>query len=123
MTAAPRCAFCGMRVAAGSHWAAGAVADSGTALAFDTPACLFRYRQAHGAASMRGEWVTEYYSQAGTHADARTLRYVVGSDLVGPMGPDVIPIEPVRVDAFKRDHHGRADLPFGEVTPTVIHGL
>src|SRR5688500_888520 len=75
-----RCAFCGMRIPAGSHWEAGATSAAGGALAFDTPACLFRLCHTPRGAGMRGEWVTEYYGPAGPRTPARAVRYVVGSD-------------------------------------------
>jgi hypothetical protein len=112
-----------MRIAAGSHWEAGAVGADGRALAFDTPACVFRYRFSPRGAGLREAWMTEYYGPAGVRTDARTLRYVAGSDLVGPMGPDLVPVHPDRVATFRRDHRGRADYAFDAVTPAVLSAL
>jgi nitrous oxide reductase accessory protein NosL len=122
-TERPRCAACGMRIAPDSHWQAGALAANGSPLAFDTAACLFRHRLSPQGAGLHGEWVTEYYGPAGRRTDARSVRYVQGSDLVGPMGPDLVPVEPARLETFRRDHHPRRDLGFDDVTPAVLADL
>jgi hypothetical protein len=112
-----------MRIPRGSHWAAGAIANDGHALAFDTPGCLFRYRFSPRGTGMRDPWVTEYYGSAGTRTPAPSVRYVVGSDVIGPMGPDLIPVESARIDTFVRDHHGRASLAFDAITADTISHL
>jgi hypothetical protein len=117
----PRCAQCGMRIAPGSHWEAGAIDSHGTELRFDTPGCLFRYRFAHD--DVRAPWVTEYYARAGVRSPAEVQRYAVGSDVIGPMGADLVPIAPEREAAFRRDHHARAVLAWSEVTAATIRDL
>ncbi len=32
---------------------------------------------------------------------------MAGSDVIGPMGDDLVPVAPERADAFVRDHGGR----------------
>lgn len=118
-----RCAFCGMRIPPGSHWAAGATTSAGAAVSFDTPGCLFRYRFSNRGQGLRAPWITEYYGRSGAHVDARTVSFVPGSDVVGPMGPDLVPVATNRVDAFRRDHHGREGLAFDAVTADVIAHL
>src|SRR5688572_3910714 len=73
-----RCAHCGMVVDAESGWRAGAT-SGGETLRFDTPKCLFAYREQHTA--IRDPWVIEYYAQERRDADA--LFYVLGSDVHG----------------------------------------
>jgi nitrous oxide reductase accessory protein NosL len=46
------------------------------------------------------------------------MRFVVGSDIVGPMGPDLVPVDAARAERFTKDHGGRA-LAVGEVTLAV----
>lgn len=115
----PRCEICGMAIDADSGWRAGAVGASGP-LAFDTPKCLFRYTHRHG--SVEGPWVTEYYSQE--RRPAARLFYVVGSDLEGPMGRDLVPVGGApEAERFASDHHGTQVLAYGEVTPEVVADL
>lgn len=72
---------------------------------------------------MHGEWVTEYYGPASRRTDARTVRYAVGSDLVGPMGPDLVPVDPSQIETFRRDHRPRTILTFDQVTAEVLANL
>lgn len=112
-----------MRIPAGSHWAAGATGEHGRPVVFDTPGCLFRYRLSAAGRQAREPWVTEYYGPAGPRTPATTVRYVVGSDVVGPMGPDLIPVDPGRIEPFRRDHHARAVYTFESVTEEILRAL
>lgn len=116
---AARCEICGMRVDPRSGWRAGA--DRGAEpLTFDTPKCLFRY--GHQRGDVDGAWVTEYYSQE--RRSARTLFYVLGSDLEGPMGRDLVPVAGRdEAERFRRDHHGARVLAFDEVTSDIVEDL
>jgi hypothetical protein len=99
---ASRCATCGMRVDPASGWAS-YVTVAAEELAFDTPRCAFTAwrRAAGGAKSAR---FREYYSQEMQTADG--LRFVEGSDVVGPMGPDLVPVATANAVRFARDHNG-----------------
>jgi nitrous oxide reductase accessory protein NosL len=63
--------------------------------------------------------VTDYYRVK--PIDATTALYVAGSDVMGPMGHELVPLEN-RDDAetFARDHGGTEILLFDEVTPAKI---
>lgn len=107
-----RCPECGMYVDLGPRWNAG-LGD----LVFDTPKCMLRRRaQAGGGAA----WVIEYYSQQRAALDA--VRLVEGSDVVGPMGRDLVPVAPAHVARFVADHGGRA-LPPGAPDPSILSEL
>jgi nitrous oxide reductase accessory protein NosL len=115
-----RCALCGMNVSATSRWRAGARAEDGATLAFDTPKCLFRYRDQRGP--VRDAWVIEYYAQE--RRGVERLFYVLGSDVEGPMGRDLVPIEGrENAERFSRDHHGQRVLAYDEVTREVVGTL
>mgnify|MGYP006282792987 CR=1 FL=1 len=110
-----RCDTCGMVVEPDSRWRAG-----GEGLAFDTPKCLFRHRHRDG--EMPGAWVIEYYSQE--RRPARGMLYVIGSDLEGPMGRDLVPVEGREAARrFLEDHTGDRILSFDEVTRDVVEAL
>jgi hypothetical protein len=96
---------------------AGATGADGATLAFDSAKCGFRYRLAHP--DIRGMWVTDYYARA--HLPIERAFFVVGSDVSGAMGPDLIALAS-REDAerFSREHHGTSILTLAEVTPSVI---
>ena len=113
-----RCELCGMRIDASSGWRAGARSADGERR-FDTPKCLFRYHHQHGA---REPWVIEYYSQE--RRPARDLFYVIGTDLEGPMGRDLVPVAGREAaERLMREHHGTRVLAFGEVTEAIVDDL
>jgi copper chaperone NosL len=49
---------------------------------------------------------------------------VIGSDILGPMGKELIPFEKeADAKAFMRDHRGKAILKFTEVTAATLKEL
>jgi copper chaperone NosL len=66
--------------------------------------------------------VTDFYT---LHAiDAKKAFYVVGSDVFGPMGNELIPFS--TMDAaknFKNDHHGEMIIKFNEITAQEVMSL
>ena len=116
----PRCDLCGMRVEADSEWRAGGQREAGEELHFDAPKCLFRYHYREGA--VQEPWVIEYYNQE--RSPASELLFVAGSDLLGPMGEDLIPVRgQEQADGLRIDHHGSAAHPYAEVTEAVVDEL
>ena len=100
--------------------AAGATAADGSVLAFDSTKCLFRYRLEH--ADVRDAWVTDYYARG--HVAIGAAFFVLGSDVMGSMGPDLVALANRDDSArFTREHHGASVLSLGEVTRSVIDGL
>lgn len=115
-----RCDLCGMRVDASSGWRAGGTRADGAALSFDTPKCLFRYRHTRGA--ITEPWVIEYYTQA--RRPAAGLFYVIGTDLEGPMGRDLVPVaERDAAEQLLADHHGERVLTFDEIDAATVGTL
>ncbi len=103
-----------MKIDPASRWRAELVADAGVTYEFDTPRCaLLAWRTSRVKA--RALRVQEYYG--GGWKDGREVRFVFGSDVVGPMGTDVIPVDPLRAEAFLRDHHGALSLELEAITP------
>lgn len=78
---------------------------SGSELRFDAPRCLFRFLAGPSGRGARAAEVTEHYSQARVPAEA--VVYIVGSDVTGPMGRDLIPVAREHAARFVEDHHGR----------------
>lgn len=118
-----RCAECGMLVNIDPRWMTGwrdAPLDDGTTgpKRFDTPKCMFQHLRRHETDPARADaWATEYYSQE--RRPLAELRFVVGSDLIGPMGQDLAPVEPQHVERFIADHGGEA-LTLGAVDAAVL---
>jgi hypothetical protein len=119
-----RCKTCGMKIDPTSTWrtelvAGGGGGGGGDVTAFDTPRCALKAWKGGRvpAASMR---VREYYDATGPMRDARELRFVKGGDVVGPMGPDLVPVEPSRVTKFIQDHGADRALRLDEITPAEL---
>lgn len=114
-----RCKTCGMKIDRASVWRTELVSADGKITQFDTPRCaLYAWRKEKlPAESMR---VREYYDASGPMRDARELRFVVGGDVTGPMGPDFVPVEPGRVSKFMQDHGGERAFALDEITAEVV---
>jgi copper chaperone NosL len=84
---------------------------------FDSPLCALKaWREGHvDARSMR---VIDYYD--GRWRDARELLFVAGSDVSGPMGPDLVPVDAARAQKFSEDHAAARPLPLAAITPEIV---
>lgn len=115
--------MCGMRIDPSSRWRSGGLDAAGATLTFDTPACLFRYRLMQRRGEVREPWVIEHYGPPAQRVDARRVRFALGSDQTGPMGPDLVPVDPARAADFAREHHARQTLAYEEVTAATLDNL
>jgi nitrous oxide reductase accessory protein NosL len=123
------CPVCGMFPERYPDWIATVLYKDGHADHFDGAKDMFKYlldmkKFASGRKrediSLIG--VTDYY--ATERIDATKALYVIGSDVLGPMGHDLIP-HPDTYDAkeFMKDHYGKRLLTFDEVTMKILLGL
>jgi nitrous oxide reductase accessory protein NosL len=56
--------------------------------------------------------------------DARAAWYVIGSDTLGPMGHELVPLKTqAEAEEFRKDHHGKRILRFDDVTPALLENL
>jgi nitrous oxide reductase accessory protein NosL len=71
---------------------------------------------------MRSIAVTDFYNL--DKIDAKKALYVIGSDVLGPMGHELVPLA-TRADAddFMKDHKGKRVLSFDQVTKEVAEKL
>lgn len=124
-----KCPVCGMFVAKYPDWVAAVAFKDNTLRYFDGPKDLFKflldlkqYAPGKGQSDIDSISVTDYYAVRQTNG--RTAFYVLGSDVHGPMGKELIPFA-VEADAreFLKDHRGRKILRFNEITRVVIKEL
>lgn len=132
-TAAPsardKCPVCGMFVAKFPDWVASTSYRNGPVLYFDGPKDMFshyfdapRYTPGVRQADISSMMVKEYYSLK--MIDARSAFFVVGSDVFGPMGKELIPFASRKdADAFMADHKGKRVLRFNEITRELVKSL
>jgi len=83
---------------------------------------LKKYNPKKIQADIDSMYVTEYYDLK--LINARDAFYVIGSDVYGPMGNELIPFanEPDARE-FMKDHKGKKILKFDSITPRAIKSL
>lgn len=81
-----------------------------------------RYKPSKTHSDIDSIYVTDYYNL--TFIDGYKAYYVIGSDVYGPMGRELIPFER-EADAkeFMKDHKGKNMLMFKDITPEVLKTL
>lgn len=124
-----KCPVCGMFVYKYPDWVGEVIFKDGSADFFDGAKDLFKYYfnlkkynpgKTHG--HIAAIYVTEYYDMK--LINGKKAFYVMGSDVYGPMGRELIPFV-TRADAeqFKKDHGGRRILRFDDISPSIIRQL
>ncbi len=123
------CPVCGMFPIKYPDWVATIVYKDGHAHHFDGAKDFFKYlldmkkfSGGHKKSDIAAMAVTDYYATA--KIDPKTALYVIGSDVLGPMGHELVP-HPDRYDAeeFMKDHKGKRILTFDQVTMELLLGL
>jgi copper chaperone NosL len=119
------CPVCGMLVSKYPHWAATIIYQDGHAHHFDGAKDMFKfwfepakYAAGHSREQMARLLVTDYYNLQ--PVDAKIAFYVIGSDVLGPMGHELVALAS-RADAqdFLKEHKGKRILRFDEVPATL----
>jgi hypothetical protein len=113
-----RCANCGMKIDPASPWRAEVGMRGGSSQHFDAPRCAFAARL--GRRAEGGLTVRDFYDRR--ERGEIELSFVVGSDVTGPMGADLVPVDRARVSKFLADHGGHA-LDAQEIEDSVIAHL
>ena len=124
-----KCPVCGMFVFKYPDWIAEIIFEDGTVVFFDGAKDLFkyyfdlaRYAPQKSREEIRAVYVTSYYELE--LIDAKDAVFVVGSDVYGPMGHELIPFTSAADAAvFSRDHGGKKTVNFGEIDPELIESL
>jgi copper chaperone NosL len=128
-SAKDKCPVCGMFVAKYPDWLAAVRFRDGSHVYFDGAKDMFKYLHdpkkydpARKPEDIQAIAVMDYYGL--TWIDARKALYVLGSDVYGPMGRELIPLER-EADAreFMKDHKGLKIIRYPEATPEVIKTL
>lgn len=116
-----RCPVCGMFVAKYRPWLSQLHYDSQEIVMFDGVKDMMAYYfqpdkyGGKGSAKVLEIHVKDYYSQK--WIDGKEALYVIGSDVYGPMGHELIPFSSkAAADNFLKDHHGKEIINFQEIT-------
>lgn len=115
------CPVCGMLVSKYPNWVATIVYKDGHAHHFDGAKDLFKfwfdppkYAARHSRDMIASIWVTDYYGLQ--KIDARKAFYVIGSDVLGPMGHEFVPLaSQADAEDFIKEHKGVRLLTFEQV--------
>ncbi len=128
-SAKDKCPVCGMFVSKYPEWIAQINSKDGRSFFFDGAKDMFKflnqpekYVQGLGRKELHEIYVTDYYSLE--PINGMEAFYVMGSDVLGPMGRELIPfLKEEDAKEFMRDHGGKRILRFEQVTPQVIKEL
>jgi len=124
-----KCPVCGMFVAKYPDFLAEILFKDGSVLFFDGTKDMFKcyldlkkYHPSKKQSDLEALFVNDYYGL--TPVDGFKAFYVIGSDILGPMGRELIPFEK-EADAkeFMKDHRGKSILRFGDVTVSILKEL
>jgi len=124
-----KCPVCGMFVAKYPDFLAQIIFADGSYAVFDGTKDMFKYyfnlkkyNAAEELADITFIYVTDYYDMK--PIDGKRAWYVVGSDVFGPMGRELMPFaNEADARVFLKDHAGKKIIRFDEVTPELISGL
>ncbi len=115
------CQHCGMPSQSYPLWHAKIIlASQNNTYWFCSPRCMFsRYHKHMKPTEAKEIWVKDYYTQK--FISAKTAFFVVNSQILGPMGADLVPFsEQKDAQAFVQEHQGKAIFSFQDVTYKVV---
>ncbi len=116
-----RCANCNMIVEKYPNWIEKAVVAGKDTLYFDGPRCMFKILL-ESPKKAETVLVKDYYSLK--HIDGRSAFYVTGSDILGPMGNELIPFESEQAAReFLTEHSGKEIVRFDDVNLKLVMKL
>jgi len=124
-----KCPVCGMFVAKYPDFLATIRYQDGSLVFFDGVKDMFKYyfdiKKYHPSkkkSDIKSIYVTDYYNLSPINAYEAT--YIVGSNIYGPMGRELIPTEKKDdAEAFMKDHKGKSLITFKDVTFSLIKSL
>jgi nitrous oxide reductase accessory protein NosL len=119
-----KCPVCGMFVYKYPDWISATLMSNGEIFYYDGAKDMFRHIKEHGNGKVQiiSAWVTEYYALR--MIDAKGAFYVLGSDIYGPMGHELIPfVTKEDAEEFMADHKGKRILRYHEVDTQLLKGL
>lgn len=124
-----RCPVCGMFVYKYPKWVAQIVFKDGAYYFYDGAKDMFKhifdtakYTPGKSAENIKDIYVTDYYEVE--LVNAKSAFYVLGSDVLGPMGHELLPFKDQEsAQEFLEDHKGKSIIRFQDVTPSVIESL
>ncbi len=122
-----KCPVCGMFVAKYPKWTASITYPDGRTFYFDGVKDMMKYyfepERFHGDKTKPAKiLVQDFYSLK--PIDATKAWYVIGSNVVGPMGNELIPFaEKGDAEIFAKEHFGKKIVSFDQITIETVYQL
>ncbi|WXB14701.1 nitrous oxide reductase accessory protein NosL [Pendulispora albinea] len=106
-----------MKIANGSLFAAELRADDGQTLRFDALRCALAARlDGRPTATLH---VHEYYDGRVREVDD-SIVFALGSDVMGPMGSDLVPVAKAQMTKFAADHGAKRFVLLREIDTAIL---
>jgi nitrous oxide reductase accessory protein NosL len=122
------CGKCGMYPARYPQWQSQIIFTDGSMAPFDGCKCMFgfmhnmgQYDAGHTMDDIAEIWVRDF--KTGEWLDAGTAHFVVGSDVMGPMGKELIPFQDQAAAALFQKEHGGDLAAFDMITMETLKPL
>lgn len=123
------CPVCGMLVSKYPNWTTVITWKDGHAHFFDGAKDMFKFLHdlpkfspGHRPEDIASIYVTDFYNLA--RQDARQAWFVTGSDVLGPMGHELVPLATqADADDFLKDHKGKRILRFEQINAEITRNL
>lgn len=120
VTKEDKCPVCGMLLYKYPRWVS-RIEYNDNNISFDGIKDMMKYYFEHPN-NIKNMLVQEYYTQE--VIDAKKASYVIGSDVYGPMGNELIAFKDEEsAKRFYLDHKGKKILKFDEIKPEVVYKL
>jgi len=120
-----KCPVCGMFIAKYPKWVAIIEMQSGKKLYFDGVKDMMKFyfdpqQFHHKKEALKNILVSDYYTLKSI--PAKDAYYVIGSNIYGPMGEELIPFK-TKADAvhFKMEHHGKKVITFDTIEEKFLY--
>jgi nitrous oxide reductase accessory protein NosL len=128
-SAKDKCPVCGMFISKYPDWIVSVTFKDSTALYFDGAKDFFtwyhtiqKFTPGKRQDSISAITVNDYYTLK--PVEAKQAHFVIGSDVYGPMGKELVPFGKLAdAHSFLKDHKGKMVLRFSDVNPRVLKAL
>ena len=122
------CPVCNMYPARNTQFQSQLVFKDGSFVAFDGTKDLFKYLlnmegydKKHTKDDVAVTWVKDFNS--GKWMDAKDAYFIIGSDVFGPMGRELIPFSDHMAAMAFKEEHGGGPIHYAEITKEVTDSL
>ena len=122
------CGKCGMYPAKYPRWQSEIIFKDGSMTPFDGCKCMFNflfamgeYDKMHSSDDVTVAWVKDFNS--GSWINAEDAYYVVGSNMMGPMGKELIPFADQDAAVKFHQEQGGDMMKYAEISPDILKSL